>query len=696
MLLERDQLTSGTTWHAAGLMTTYGSMSSSSIGMRLYTKELYQNILPNETGLETGFMDVGFIELATSKPSSTYNDGYDRLHYLRRVAAYNQLLGINVQEITPQEVKEKFPLCNILGDDDILAGFYVPDDGRVNPTDATMAFAKGARQYGVKIMEGVTVNDIRTTNSVETGRPRTVQGVTVTTKSDPTSPKEISAKIVVNCCGMWARQFGEQAGITIPNQAAEHYYLITEPIMGLNPKWPIIEDPARCMYVRPEGNGLLVGFFEWEGAAWNTTEIPQHFSFGEIEPDWDRMEPYLLTAMERLVPEVQNVGIKKFFCGPESFTPDNSPALGPVPNLKNYYVAAGLNSIGILTGGGIGKTLADWIKNDGIAPTDIDCTGINVNRFHRYQTNPEYRKNRASEALGNTYMLHYPDHQPKTCRGAKKSALYDRLKDQNAYFRDVSGWESPGWYAPEGVEPIIQQETFGRPEWFPYWEAEHKACRENVALFEMSFMSKFLVQGYDAAKFLNRLSTANVDGPVNQITYTQWLNELGYLEADLTVTKLSDTEFLVIATDTMHNHVYQHMNSRLSRDWHVTVTDVTSRYAQINIQGPRSRELLQSLTSRDLYNDFDFRHAEEIDIGLGRALCVRITYVGELGYELFVPAEHATLVYDQIVEAGKEFNLVHAGLKALGSLRLEKGYRDYGKNDSTGYSDSKRIIYNDD
>jgi 4-methylaminobutanoate oxidase (formaldehyde-forming) len=662
--------------------------------MRKYTKDLYQNILPQETGLETGFMDVGFIELATSKPSC--NDGYDRLHYLRRVAAYNQLFGIDVQEITPREVKERFPLCNVAGDDDVLAGFYVPDDGRVNPTDATMALAKGARQYGVTIMEGVTVNDIITTNPVETGRPRTVQGVTVTTKTDPTTPKEISARVVVNCCGMWARQFGDQAGVTVPNQAAEHYYLITEPIPGLDPKWPIIEDPARCIYVRPEGKGLLVGFFEWEGAAWNTTEIPQHFSFGEIEPDWDRMEPYLLTAMERLVPEVQNVGIKKFFCGPESFTPDNSPALGPVPNLKNYYVAAGLNSIGILTGGGIGRTLAEWIKNDGIAPTDIDCTGINVNRFHRYQANPEYRKNRAPEALGNTYMLHYPDHQPKTCRGAKKSALYDRLKDQNAYFRDVSGWESPGWYAPKGVEPIIQQETFGRPDWFPYWEAEHKACRENVALFEMSFMSKFLVQGYDAGKFLNWLSTANVDGPVNQITYTQWLNELGYLEADLTVTKLSETEFLVIATDTMHNHVFQHMNSRLSRDWHVTVTDVTSRYAQINIQGPRSRELLQNLTSRDMYNDFDFRHAEEIDVGLGRALCVRITYVGELGYELFVPAEQATLVYDQIVEAGKELNLVHAGLKALGSLRLEKGYRDYGKHNISSCGHSMRIILDDD
>jgi 4-methylaminobutanoate oxidase (formaldehyde-forming) len=338
--------------------------------------------------------------------------------------------------------------------------------------------------------------------------------------------------------------------------------------------------------------------------------------------------------------------------------------------LRNYYVAAGLNSVGILTGGGIGRTLAKWIQRDGLAPTDVDVTGIHINRFHKYQANIDYRKDRVGEALGNTYRLLYPDHQPKTCRGAKKSALHDRLVEQNAYFKDVSGWESPGWYAPSGIEPIVKDESFGRAHWFPYWEEEHRACRENVALFDMSFMSKFLVQGYDAGKFLNRLSTANVDGPCSQITYTQWLNEDGYLEADLTVTKLADDQFLVVATDTMHNHVHSHMAHRLSRDWHVTITDVTARYAQVNLQGPRSRDLLQKLTTRDMTQDFDFRTAEEIDIGLARVLCMRITYVGELGYELFIPAEQATAVCDHILEVGKEFDLKHAGLKALGSLRM--------------------------
>jgi len=645
-------------------MTTFGSLSSTSMDMRLYTRSLYSNILPQETGLDTGFMDIGFIELACDE---------DRLQYFRRVAAFNRLCGINVNEITPQEVVTKFPLTNI---DGILAGFYVPEDGRVNPTDVTMALAKGARQRGARLLEGIKVTSIQTTDPIQTGKPRAVSGVTVQEdKSDATHT--IAANVVVNCSGMWARQLGEAIGVTIPNQAAEHYYLITEEIEGLDPRWPVLEDPSKCIYVRPEGKGLLIGFFEWEGAAWNSSKIPEDFSFGILDPDWDRMTPYLEKAMERLVPEMQNVGLKTFFCGPESFTPDNAPVVGPAPDLQNYYVAAGLNSVGILTGGGIGQTVAKWIQNNGISPVDIDTTGIHINRFHKYQGNRQYREERVTEALGNTYRLLYPDHQPHTCRDAKKSVLHDRLLAQNAYFKNVSGWESPSWYAPPGVPPTIEPESFGRPPWFSYWEAEHKACREGVALFDMSFMSKFLVQGYDAGKFLNWLSTANVDAECNKIVYTQWLNEFGYLEADLTVTKLADDQFLVVATDTMHHHVRAHMNRRLSRDWHVTVTDVTARYAQINIQGPRSRELMQRLTTTNM-DQFEFRTAEEIEIGIAIALCTRITYVGELGYELFMPAEQATYVYDRIVSEGEACELKHAGLKALGSLRMEKGYRDYG------------------
>ena len=318
---------------------------------------------------------------------------------------------------------------------------------------------------------------------------------------------------------------------------------------------------------------------------------------------------------------------------------------------------------------GIGKLLAHWIR-DGHAPSDMDVTGIHINRFQPYQNNVAYRIARTPEALGNVYKVHYPDHQPATARGAKQSPLHDRLRAAGAYFRDVSGWEAPAWYAPEGREAVVEKESFGRENWFPYWEAEHLACRNDVALFDMSFMSKFLVQGQDAGSFLNRLSTANVDGEAGKITYTQWLNEQGFMEADLTVTKLEDEDqFLVVATDTMHNHVLSHMMKRLTKVDHVFVTDMTGRYAQINLQGPRSRDLLQSLTSVDL-SDFGFRQAAEIDIGFARLLCIRITYVGELGYELFVPVEQAAHVYDHIVKAGSDFHLRHAGLRALGSLRM--------------------------
>ena len=387
------------------------------------------------------------------------------------------------------------------------------------------------------------------------------------------------------------------------------------------------------------------------------------------------MGNYVEDAMAR-VPATMNVGAKKFFCGPESFTPDGCPIIGEAPELKNYFVAAGLNSIGILTGGGIGKLVAEWIR-DGRPPSDVDITGINIDRFQKHQSNPQYRADRVGEILGETYKVHFPDKSLETCRNVKRSALHHKLIEQNAHFRDVSGYESPSWYAPIGVDPQIENHNFGKQSFFPYWESEHKACRENVALFEMSFMSKFLVQGDDAGNFLNYLSTANVDGDCGKITYTQWLNEQGYVEADLTITKLDDDKFLVVATDTMHNHVLTHMKRRLTNEKHVFINDATATYTQLNIQGPNSRDLMQSLTSYDL-RKFPFRSAAEIDICYGRALCTRITYVGELGYELFVPVELSQHVYDTILAKGQEHQLKHAGLRALGSLRMEKAYRDYG------------------
>src|SRR5687768_12995655 len=603
LLLERDRLTSGTTWHAAGLIVTFGSTSETSTSMRQYTRDLYAR-LEAETGQATGFKPVGFIEIATDA---------DRLEEYRRVSAFNRYCGVDVHEISAREVRELFPLART---DDILAGFYVKEDGRANPVDVTMALAKGARQQGATLLEGVRVIDVLHARGAVTG-VRTTQG-------------DIEAEVVVNCAGMWARQLGKRAGVTIPLQAAEHYYLITEPIASVSAGFPILEDPASFGYFREETGGLMIGLFETVCAPWRVDGVPDDFSFGELPPDWDRMGPYVEAAMKR-VPVALNAGVRKFFCGPESFTPDLQPIVGEAPELANYFVAAGLNSIGILTGGGLGRVLAHWIVT---GRPDVDVTGFNIDRLHSYQANPEYRSTRTVESLGAVYQCHYPTKSMQTARGAKKSAFHDRLVAQGAYFRDVSGWEGADWYAPPGVEPTVERLSWGRQNWFPYWEAEHHAARNGVIAMDMSFMSKFVVQGRDAGPFLDHLSANSVDGDPGLITYTQWLNEGGTLEADLTVTKLDEDRFWVVASDTAHRHAETWMRRHLTDDTHAFVTDVTSGYAQINVQGPRSRELLQTLTTADMSNAaFPFRAAKTIDIGYARVLCVRITYLGELGYE---------------------------------------------------------------
>ena len=648
VLLERDRLTSGTTWHAAGLMVTFGSTSETSTEMRKYSRALYGR-LEAETGQSTGFAPIGFIEVASDK---------DRLEEYRRISAFNRYCGVDVQELSPGEVKDLFPLAKV---DDIEAGFYVKEDGRVNPVDVTMALAKGARVRGVKIIEGVPASGVLHDRGHVTG-VRTSLG-------------DIKTDTVVNCAGMWAREFGALAGVTIANQAAEHYYLITEPIRNLPRNMPVLEDPGAYGYYREEGGGLMVGLFEPVCAPWKVEGIPSDFSFGELPPDWERMTPFLERAMSR-VPITAEVGMKKLFCGPESFTPDLRPIVGEAPELKGYFVAAGLNSIGVLTGGGLGRVLAHWIVTGN---PDVDVTGFNIDRLHAYQANPEYRRQRTVESLGMVYKCHYPAMSLTTARGVRKSPFHDRLAAAGAYFKEVSGWESPDWYGTPGTKPDPGALTWGRPSWFSRWQQEHQAARQNVILMDMSFMGKFLVQGRDAGRCLNRISGNHVDGAPGVITYTQWMNQAGTLEADLTVTKLSNDRYLVVVTDTMVRHAETWMKRNIPDEAQAFVTDVTSAYGQLNVQGPNSRALLQKLTSADLsHAAFPFRTAREIDMGFARVLCIRITYVGELGYELYIPAEQATHVYDHLVEAGREFGLVHAGLKALSSLRMEKGYRDYG------------------
>ncbi len=647
VLVERDQLTSGTTWHAAGLMVTFGSTSETSTELRKYTRDLYTN-LEAETGLATGFKPVGFIELAADP---------GRLEEYRRVSAFNRHVGVDVQELSPKEVADMFPLAHT---DDLLAGFYVEGDGRVNPVDCTMSMAKGARQKGVTIAQGVTVTDV----VVKDGAVKAVV----------TDQGTIECEYVVNAAGMWARQLGAMSGVTIPLQAAEHYYLITEEMPGLDPSWPVIEDPGNYGYYREEVGGLMIGLFEAKCAPWKVEGIPQDSSFTSIQPDWDRMGPYVEAAMSR-VPVSFDTGIRTFFCGPESFTPDLRPIVGESPEVKNYFIAAGLNSIGILTGGGLGRLVAHWIVNGN---PDMDVTGMDPARLQAYQANPEYRRTRTVESLGMVYQCHYPNKSMTTARDAKRSPIHAQLQAQGAYFKDVSGWEGADWFVGPDATPDAGPLTWGRPSFWQQWADEHRACREGVILMDMSFMSKFTVQGRDAGRVLNHVSANSVDGDAGTITYTQWLDELGKLQADLTVTKRADDEFLVVATDTAHRHVQAHLNRHIG-DAHAFVTDVTGAYAQLNVQGPRSRDLLQTLTTADLSNEaFPFRTARTIDIGFARVLCIRITYLGELGYELYVPTEQAVHVYERIVAAGAEFGLVHAGLKALASLRMEKGYRDYG------------------
>ncbi len=648
VLLERHRLTAGTTWHAAGLIVTFGSLSETSTEMRKYTRDLYAR-LEAETDVATGFKPVGFIELATSR---------DRLTEFRRVAAFNRYCGVDVHEISAGQVQDLFPLARV---DDVLAGFYVPGDGRANPVDVTMSLARGARMQGAALIEGVSVTGIRR-------RGRRVTGV-------DTNLGSIDAEFVVNCAGMWGRQLGDLAGVNVPLQAAEHYYLITDTIAGLSPDSPVIEDPSSYGYYREEVGGLMIGLFEPECAPWRVGGVPDDFAFGELQPDWDRMGPYVETAMQR-VPVALDTGVRTFFCGPESFTPDLAPIVGQAPELDNFFVAAGLNSIGIITGGGLGRVLAHWIIH---GRPDVDVTGMNIDRLHRYQSNPEYRRLRTVESLGMVYRCHYPTRSMQTARDAKRSPLHDRLAAQGAYFRDVSGWEGADWYAPAGHTIDTETLGFGRLDWFPLWQAEHEAARNGVIVMDMSFMAKFLVQGRDAGRALDWISANAVDGDPGQITYTQWLNVDGAIEADLTVTKLDEERFWVVASDTAHRHVEAWMRRNFPAAAHAFVTDVTSGHAQINVQGPRARELLARVTTVDVSNAaFPFRCAREIDLGLARALCVRITYLGELGYELYVPTEQAVHVYDRLLAAGADLGLRHAGLKALASLRMEKGYRDYG------------------
>jgi glycine cleavage system aminomethyltransferase T/glycine/D-amino acid oxidase-like deaminating enzyme len=663
VVLERDRLTSGTTWHAAGLMTCFGSTSETSTGIRLYSRDLYAR-LEAETGVSTGFKPVGLIEAAADA---------DRLHEYRRVAAFQRHLGLEVEEIGPREMAELFPWAKV---DDLLAGFHVAGDGRVNPVDLTQSLARGAKNLGVRVVEGVRVEDVLVTDGevrgvvVSTGSTDGRGSTDGTGSTDDGETSTVACEYVVNCTGMWARELGEKSGVVIPNQAAEHYYLITDTIEGIDPNGPVFEDPASYGYYREEGGGMMVGLFEPHAAAWSVDGIPRSASFTTLKPDWDRMSPFLEKAMER-VPVTLEVGVRTFFCGPESFTPDLAPAVGEAPGIRNYFVAAGMNSVGVLSAGGLGRVLAHWIIS---GLPDVDVTGWDVARFRADQLEPAYRRERTTEILGTVYAAHTPGKQLHTMRDRLLSPVHDRLVSNGGYLREVSGWEGADWFAGPGVAPEGEP-TWGRAPWFAQWEAEHRAVREGVGLMDMSFMAKLSVTGPDAGAMLDQMSVGDVDGDAGWITYTQWLNDDGRLEADLTVSKLADDRFWVVASDTGHGHVAG-LLGRAARGRDVQVDDLTRDFAQLNLQGPLSRDVLATLTDADLSTEaWPFRGVREIEVGGVPVTCARITYLGELGYELYVAADRALELYDALA-AGEGVQPV--GLKALASLRMEKGYRDYG------------------
>jgi len=649
VLLERDRLTSGTTWHAAGLIASAGLSSETLLWSQQYSRSLYER-LEQETGLSTGFARIGHLHLATSAT---------RRETQRREMNFARSQGLEKFEVSPREIRDMFPFVETSG---LVSGVYTPSDGRANPVDVTMSLARGARMRGVRVFEGVRVTDFVLKN-------RRITGVC-------TTQGNVETDVVVLAAGMWSRQLAARIGVSVPLQAAEHYYLLTEPIDGVHNQLPVVEDPDSYVYVREENGGLLFGLFEPLGASWSPKGIADDASFLSLPPDWERMTPFLEQAFRRF-PVMNTTGIRAFFCGPESFTPDGSFLMGESPEVDGLFVASGLNSLGILSAGGMGRLMAETIANGNASQ---DTTGIALSRTQPHESTHAFLAARTPHTLG--YVFNHaglPNYKHKSARNVRRLALHDRYAARGAYFLSLSGWEMPYWFSQDGANPPVEY-TYERQPWFHFSAQEHRATRESVALFDKSFMGKFLVQGRDAEQVLNRVSANSVSIPVGRNIYTQWLNHQGGIIADLTVTRLGEQEYLLVTGDVLQRVTTSWMRRNTLPGEHCSVADVTSAYTLLSLQGPRSRELLQAITGSDLSTGrVPFRASCEVEIGFARVLLVRVTYMGELGYELYVPVEYSHTVYDALVEGieSRGVKAVHAGLMALESLRLEKGYRDF-------------------
>ncbi len=648
VLLERKQLTSGTTWHAAGLI---GQLRGSRNQTRLakYSAGLYAE-LEAETGVATGMRQNGSITVALTE---------HRREEILRNAGLARAFDIEVQELSVGELENLYPHLNT---DGVKAAVYIPKDGQADPANIALALAKGARMNGAQIHEGVKVTEVHQSDDRVTGVSWARGG----------EQGHIAADLVVNCGGMWARELAGRSGVTLPLHACEHFYIVTEAIEGLG-RVPSLRVPDECGYYKEDAGKMLFGAFERKAKPWGMGGIPEDFEFDQLPEDFDHFEPILEMGVNRM-PLLETAGIHTFFNGPESFTPDDRYYLGEAPEVSGYWVAAGYNSIGIVSSGGAGMALAEWMDN-GYPPFDL--WESDIRRAQPFQRNRSYLKERVSETLGLLYADHFPYRQPETSRGVRRSPLHEHLKAAGACFGETAGWERANWFANEGQKAEYVYDWKGQ-NWFGNAKAEHMALREGVGLYDMSSFGKIRVEGRDAVGFLSKVCANQVDVPAGRLVYTQMLNERGGIECDLTVTRLSETAFLLVVPAAT---VRRDLNwlRRHQGDASVAILDVTAGESVICVMGPKARDVLAGCSPDDFSNAaHPFGTAREIEIGMGLGRAHRVSYVGELGFEIYVSTDQAAHVYEAITEAGRPHGLKLCGLHAMDSCRIEKAFRHFG------------------
>jgi glycine cleavage system aminomethyltransferase T/glycine/D-amino acid oxidase-like deaminating enzyme len=663
LMLEQGTLSCGTTWHAAGLV---GPLRASESGTRLvqYSAELYAS-LEAETGQATGYRNVGGVIVARTE---------ERMVQLRRTAANAAAYDMDCELLTPAQALDLWP---VIATDDLLGAIWLPGDGKVNPTDVTMALAKGARQRGARVVERARVTGIDT---VETARGRRVTGVRVDLAGDE---HRIEAEVVVNCAGQWAKALGDQVGVTVPLHSAEHFYVVTEPMEGIHPDLPILRDPDGWTYFKEEVGGLVVGGFEPEAKPWRSPDtIPYPFEFQLLEEDWDHFSVLMDEALRR-IPALADAGVRKFYNGPESFTPDNQFLMGEAPALDGFFVGAGFNSVGIASAGGAGRALAEWII-EGEPSTDL--VGVDLRRFAPFHGDNRWLRDRVSEVLGLHYAVPWPNRELESARDVRRSPVHDRLAAGGAVFGSRMGWERPNVFAPSPAEARVEY-AWGRQNWHPWSAAEQRATREAVAVFDQTSFSKYVVSGPRALAALQWICANDVDAAVGTAVYTPLLNRRGTYESDLTVTRTAADEFLLVSSSATAVRDQDWIRRNVPDGLSVDIRDVTSSYAVLGVMGPRSRELLTRLTDADLGEEgFRFATSRPIDLGGAEVRATRMTYVGELGWELMVPVDAAAGVYDAVVGAGADLGVTNAGYYAIESLRLEKGFRAFGRELTPDYT----------